>query len=117
MRRDNAHPQRPPNLPPPDFLLLTKLKSVPKGQPFESVKETKENLLAELSSIPKEAFHECFQNWKKRREQCIRSGGEYFEGDKDEELQIKWANDLFKLFRIFMDRTHIQPKPISYPSQ
>jgi hypothetical protein len=73
MRQDNAHPQPLPNLPPTDFFLLTKLKSVLKRQPLESIKETKENSLAELSSIPKQTFHECFQNWKKHREQGIRS--------------------------------------------
>ena len=52
------------NLAPPDFFLLTKLKPVLKGQ-FESVGEIKENLLAELRSILKEAFQECFQNWEK----------------------------------------------------
>jgi hypothetical protein len=53
-----------PNLAPADFFLLTKLKSLLKGQ-FESVEEIKENSLAERRSILKEAFRECFQNWKK----------------------------------------------------
>jgi hypothetical protein len=63
-------------------------------------------LLGELCIIPKEAFREYFQNWRKCREQCTKSGGEYFEGDKDQELQIKWADDLLKLLRILMDRPH-----------
>ena len=71
-----------PDLAPTDFFLLTKLNSVLKGQRFESVEEVKENLLAEIRSIPKEAFQECFQNWKKHWEQCIKSGGENFKGDK-----------------------------------
>ena len=53
-----------PILAPADFFLLTKLKSVLKGR-FESVEEIKGNSLAELRSILKEAFQECFQNWKK----------------------------------------------------
>lgn len=57
-------PLHSPNLAPADFFLLTKLKSVLKGQ-FESVEEIKENSLAELCTILKEAFQECFQNWKK----------------------------------------------------
>jgi hypothetical protein len=44
------------------FSLFTKLKSVLKGQKFEEIKE---NLLAELHSVPNEAFQECFQNRKK----------------------------------------------------
>jgi len=82
MRQDNAHPQPLPNLPPTDFFLSTKLNSIPKGWPLKSVKETEENSLTDLSSIPKEAFHECFQNRKKRRKQCIKSRREYFKGDK-----------------------------------
>jgi hypothetical protein len=27
-------------------------------------------------------FQDMFQRWKKSWEQCIKSGGEYFEGDK-----------------------------------
>ena len=100
-----------------DFFLFTKLKSVMKGRQLQSVKETKENLLAELCCIPMQACQECFQNWKKCSEQYIKSGGEYFEGDKAQWLQIKWANILFKLFRIIMDRPHTQPEPIlPYPS-
>jgi len=64
-----------------DFCLFTKLKFVLKGRHFASV-EIKEDLMAELCSIPKEAFQECFQNWKKHWEQCIKSGAEYSEGDK-----------------------------------
>jgi len=82
MKQDDAHPQPLPNLPPMDFFLLTKLRSIPKGRPLKSVKETEENSLAQLSCIPKEAFHECFQNWKKCWKQCIRTGREYFERDK-----------------------------------
>jgi hypothetical protein len=47
-----------------------------------SLVEIIENSLAELRSIPKQAFQECSQNWKKRWGRCIKSGGEYFEGDE-----------------------------------
>jgi hypothetical protein len=53
------------------------------------VEEIKENSLTELRSIPKQAFQECFQNWKKRWERCIKRGGEYFEGDRAQQLQIE----------------------------
>ena len=49
------------DLAPADFFLFTKLKSVLKVWRSEFVKEINENLLAELCSIPKEAFQECFQ--------------------------------------------------------
>jgi hypothetical protein len=54
-----------------------------KGQKFQSVEEIKENLLEDLRAIPKNAFQDCFRKWKKR-EWCINSQGEYFEGDKTE---------------------------------
>jgi len=57
-------PLHSPNLAPADIFPITKLKSVLKGQ-FESVEEIKENSLAELRAILKEAFQECLQNWKK----------------------------------------------------
>jgi hypothetical protein len=75
-------PQPPysPDLAPSDFFLFTTLKSVPKGWRFEPDEEIQQNSLADLRSIPKEAFQECFQNWEKRWERCMKSGGEYFEG-------------------------------------
>jgi hypothetical protein len=42
------------------------------------VEEIGENLLWDLRAIPQNTF----QNWKNRWEQCIKSGGEYFEEDK-----------------------------------
>ena len=56
---------------------FSKLKYVLKGR-FESV-EMKGNLPAEQRSIRKETFHECFQNSKKRRKLCIKSGVVYLE--------------------------------------
>jgi len=75
-------PPYSPDLALEDFFLFTKLKSVLKGQRFEFVKEIKENLLAELCIGPNEAFQECFQNRRKFWEHCIKSGREYFIGDK-----------------------------------
>jgi transposase len=94
-------PKRPysPDLAPADFFLFTKLKSVLKRRRFESVEELEENSLVQLSSIPEEAFQECFQKWKKRWEQCIKG-----KGDKAQQLQSKQENDLFKLFEKFTDR-------------
>jgi hypothetical protein len=60
---------------------FTKLKSILEGLWFESTKEIKENLLAELHSIPRQAFQEYFQNWNKCWEWCIQSGEEYFQWD------------------------------------
>jgi hypothetical protein len=75
-------PPYSPDLSLEDFFFFTRLKSVFKGQRFEFVEEIKENLLAELNSVPNEAFQECFQNRMKFWEQCIKSRGEYFKRDK-----------------------------------
>jgi len=73
-------PQPPysPDLAPADFFLFPKLKSSLKGRRFQTVEEIEENSIWDLCAIPQNAF----QNWKKRWEWCIKSGGEYFEGDK-----------------------------------
>jgi transposase len=73
-------PQPPysPDLAPADFFLFPKLKSSLKGRRFQTVEETEENSTGDLRAIPQNTF----QNWKKRWERCIKSGGEYFEGDK-----------------------------------
>jgi len=39
-------------------------------------------LIRDLHAVPQNTFQDAFQKWKKRWEQCIKSGGEYFEGDK-----------------------------------
>jgi len=77
-------PQPPysPDLAPADFFLFPKLKSSLKDRRFQMVEETEENLLQDLRAIPQNTFQDALQNWKIRWEWCIKSGGEYFEGDK-----------------------------------
>jgi hypothetical protein len=50
------------------------------------VAEIEENLPQDLHAILQNTFQDTFQNWKKRWEQCINSGGEYFEGDKSDSV-------------------------------
>jgi hypothetical protein len=38
-------------------------------------------LQAVLDSIKENDFHSAFEAWKKRWDHCIRSEGDYFEGD------------------------------------
>ena len=52
------------------------------GRRFQTVEEIDENSTRDLRAIPQNTFQDAFQNWKKRWERCIKSGGEYFEGDK-----------------------------------
>jgi len=77
-------PQPPysPNLAPADFFLFQQLKSSLKGRRFQTIEEIEENWTRDLRAISQNKFQDAFQNWKKRWERCIKSGGEYFEGDK-----------------------------------
>jgi transposase len=77
-------PQPPysPDLAPADFFLFPQLKSSLKGRRFQTIEEIEENWTRDLRTIPQNKFQDAFQNWKKRWERCIKSGGEYFEGDK-----------------------------------
>ena len=69
------------DLAPADFFLFPKLKSSLKGRRFQTVEEIEEHSTRYLHAIPQNTFQDAFQNWKKR-EQCIKSEGEYFEGNK-----------------------------------
>ena len=77
-------PQPPysPDLAPADFFLFPKLKFSLKGRRFQSVEEIDENSIRDLRAIRQNTLQDAFQNWKKRCERCIKSGGEYFQGDK-----------------------------------
>jgi len=77
-------PQPPysPDLAPVDFFLFPQLKSSLKGRRFQTIEEIEENWTWDLRAILQNKFQDAFQNWKKRWERCIKSGGEYFEGDK-----------------------------------
>jgi len=63
--------------------LFPKLKKPLTGRRFETIPEIKENAAKELMDVTKEAFQDCFQEWKHRWNKCVRRGGQYFEGDPD----------------------------------
>ena len=77
-------PQAPysPDVAPADFFLFPKRKSSLKGRRFQTVEKIEENSIRDLRAVPQNTFQDAFQEWKKRWERCIKSGGEYFEGDK-----------------------------------
>jgi transposase len=60
------HPPHSPDLAPPDFSLLPKLKTSLKGRRFQITEEIQENATRELRAIIESAFQEAFQQWKKR---------------------------------------------------
>ena len=70
------------DLAPADFILFPKLKPSLKGRRLQVVEEIEENSLRDLRAIPQNKFQDALENWKKHWERCIKSGGEYFEGDK-----------------------------------
>jgi len=52
-----------------------------KGRQFQMAEEKEENSIRDLRAIPQNTFQDAFQKWKKQK-RCIKSGAEYFEGDK-----------------------------------
>ena len=84
-REKSFVPQPPsysPDLAPADFFLFPNLKSPLKGHRFQTVEGIEKNSIRDLRAIPQNTFQYAFQNWKKRWARCIKSGWEYFEGDK-----------------------------------
>jgi len=75
------HPPFSPDLAPADFFLLPKFKTTLKGRRFQNIEKIRENAIRELRAITESAFHEAFQQWKKRWERCITSRGDYSEED------------------------------------
>jgi hypothetical protein len=64
------------------FLLICWLASYLKSCLFFfEHSEIQENGISVLRAITESAFHEAFQQRKKRWERCIASRGDYFEGD------------------------------------
>lgn len=76
-------PQAPysPDMSPCDFFLFPQTKLVVKGTHFESITDIQNAVTRVLQDIPVEAFQKCYESWKKRWNQCIVVGGEYFDGD------------------------------------
>ena len=64
-----------------ELWLFTKLKSPLKGKRFQITDEIKENMMGYLMVIPTKDFSECFEQWKRCWENCVRSQGTYLEGD------------------------------------
>jgi hypothetical protein len=52
-----------------------------KGRRFETVSDIQRESQAVLDSIKENYFHGTFEAWEKQWDHCIRSQGDYFEGD------------------------------------
>ena len=56
-----------------DFWLFPRLKRPLRGHRFDTIEE--------IQAKSEIEFNKCFDDWKKRWNKCIISGGDYFEGD------------------------------------
>jgi len=63
------------------LLALPKVKMTMKGKGFELIQDTEAATTAQLKTLTKEDFQNCFRKWQEQWEKCVRSEGEYFEGD------------------------------------
>jgi len=76
------HPPYSPDLAFCDFFLFPKVKSVSKGTNFETMEAVKQNTAEVIRALSEDDFKYCFEQWKRRMQRCINSGGEYIEGEK-----------------------------------
>ena len=72
------HPSYSPDLAP---WLFSKVKMTMKDKCFESIQDIKAATTAQLKTLTKEDFQNCFRKWQERWDKCVQSEGEYFEGD------------------------------------
>jgi hypothetical protein len=57
------------------------MKQVLKWRHCANVAEIQRESLVALDSISVEEFRQFFQQWERRKDSCIQSQGQYFEGD------------------------------------
>ena len=75
------HPPHSPDLTPCDFFLFPKMKLKLKGRRFDTITEIQAETQKVLNTLTEKDFQEAFQNWRRRWDRCLHSGGNYFEGD------------------------------------
>ncbi|PNF42588.1 hypothetical protein B7P43_G03094, partial [Cryptotermes secundus] len=75
------HPPYSPDLAPCDFFLFPKMKIKLKGRRFDTAEEIQAETHTVLDTLTKKDFQDAFEEWQKRWDRCMRSQGDYFEGD------------------------------------
>jgi len=75
------HPPYSPDLAPCDFCLFPKIKSELKGTHFVLVENVKAKTGEILNSLTEHDLRNCFEHWQHRMQLCVKSEGNYFEGD------------------------------------
>jgi hypothetical protein len=72
-------PPYPPDISPPGYFLLPKLKVKLKGLHFVDVAEIQEFITDELKRVQKQEFSAAFQKLYDHTKACIYASGAYFE--------------------------------------
>jgi hypothetical protein len=57
------------------------MKLMFKGRRFDSIKEIQTVSQSVMKMLKRNDFQTCFRSWKTRRNRCINTRGDYFEGD------------------------------------
>jgi hypothetical protein len=57
------------------------MKIMLKGRRFHTVEEIQVEAQTVLNTLTKKYFQDAFQKWQKHWDRCMRSQGDYFEGD------------------------------------
>ena len=100
------HPPYSPDLAPCDFWLFPKVKMTMKGKRFESIQDIEAATTAQLKTLTKEDFQNCFRKWQERWDKCVRSEGEYFEGINGK-VSFTVINFLLKQSSIFYHTSYL----------
>jgi hypothetical protein len=64
-----------------DFFIFPTMKLKLKGRWFDTIEEIQADLPRVLDILTEKYFQEAFQKWKRRWDQCLHAGGNYFMGD------------------------------------
>ena len=76
-----SHLPYSPDLAPCDFFLFPKMKLKQKGRWFDTIEEIQAKMQRVLDTVIEKDFQEVFKKWRRRWDQCLHAGGNYFEGD------------------------------------
>ena len=76
-----SHPSYSPDLAHCHIFLFPKMKRDLKRKRFQNVEGVREKTKEALKAITVQEFQNCFEQWKKRWDNCIDCQGEYFGGD------------------------------------
>ena len=69
-----------PDLAPCKLLAFLKTKIPFEREEISDIDEIQENAMGQMMVILTKDFAECFEQWKRRWENCVKSQGAYFEG-------------------------------------